>query len=288
MKKHTKYAICVLILLLVILIILIILSYIKRYKCHNNDNCSKNGECKNGECECKSGFAGYNCSQSIEKRWNDTTVPAIMLMRHGKEFDSIKDIPPNIVDKTYNFLDNLVELTHDEQTLDTTKCYGIPHIENLYNRLKDKIKDKYKPIDTIITINPKSLGYDAPTKNPFLTAYHFVKGASSDNIIKVGKLFDSKDVKYGKDGYNNINILPETLDDYIKITGNSVLVIVTRDTLWGDGNQPLSTPDENRLLNLYKKYYKTKSVIYPYKAQILHVFSGIKGSGELDILDFTC
>lgn len=212
------------------------------------------------------------------------TVPAIMLMRHGKEFDKISDIPAG-GNKIYKFLNNSIELTHDQQTISTTECYGIPAIETLYNKIKTKIEGKYKPIDTIITINPFSSENDAPTKNPFLTAYHFAKG-DTDDTIEFVQLFDSKDKKYGKDGYNNINILPDTLDEYIKTTEKSVLVIVTRDTLWGDSNQGFVNPDQNRLLTLYKKYYNTKSVIYPNKAQTVHVFSGVKGNGNLEIFQF--
>lgn len=223
-------------------------------------------------------------SNTIENFDGMETVPAIMLMRHGKEFDNISQIPAG-GNKTYKFLNNSIELTHDQQTISTNVCYGIPAIEALYNKIKTKIEGKYKPIDTIITINPFSSGNDAPTKNPFLTAYHFAKG-DADDTIQFVQLFDSKDKNYGRDGYNNINILPDTLEDYIKSTQMSVLVIVTRDTLWGDGNQGLVNPDQNRLLSLYKKYYNTKSVVYPYKAQTVHVFSGVKNSGKLDIFEF--
>jgi hypothetical protein len=291
--KWKKYAIYTVIVLLVISGIILIIFINKNHKCLGDGKCSDNGECKNGKCECKTGFIGNDCSQKSEKLndyTQDASVPAIFLMRHGKEFDNISDIPPSN-DQTYNVLDVSVNLKHEEQTLNTTVCYGIPAIKNIYRRLKTEMGDNYRPIDTIITINPKSSGNESPTKNPFLTAYYFIEGdlseGDSDLSIKRLQLFDSKDPKYGRDGYNNISILPDTLDTYIKNSGNSILVIVTRDTLWGNSDQGTVNPDTNRLLSLYKTYYKTvDDPVYPYKAQTVHVFSGDKSDGKLDIFEF--
>jgi len=240
----------------------------------------------------------------------DAPIPAIIFMRHGEEY-SMKglDVPDVKPTKIYPFANKDIELTSKDQTLaywDKTKVplpdpllpkpYGVKDTQKLYERLKTKLGTKYADIDTIITINPEKSNGKYPTKNPFLTAYYYVYGESGDNIdpsdiinktdVTKFKLIDSKDPNAGIDGCDIDEIQPEKLDKYIHSTGKSVLVIVTRDTIWGKANTP--TMDKSRLLYKYQNYYNLKYTtppVLPAKARTVYVISGQKGNGTFKLLD---
>jgi len=246
-------------------------------------------------------------------------IPAIIFMRHGKEIDVKATTDPKNVDpkKSYKFNTGTITLEHKQQTLDPypktdpepltienkPRDYGIKDAKTLYKRLNDKIKDKYRPIDTIITIDPTPKTPENPTANPFLTAYYYVYGESGDtsdlkNIsdVKIFKLFDSKAKDAGPDGCDNYVISPDYLQTFQNSrckNADSILIIATRDTLWGPKDQTKIT--KGRLLDKYKDYYnlqlKYKStagednVFEPLKGRTAFIISGQEGNGRFTSMD---
>lgn len=258
--------------------------------------------------------------QDTEDTDDTNLIPAIIFMRHGKEIDVKPTTDPKNIEpkRTYNFNTGNITLEHRQQTLDpypktvpeplTTEVgksrdYGIKDAKTLYKRLNDKIKNKYRPIDTIITIDPTPKTPNNPTANPFLTAYYYVYGESGDtpplkNIsdVKIFKLFDSKEKDSGPDGSNNYVISPDYIETYQSSRGkyaNSILIIGTRDTLWGPKDQSKITKD--RLLDKYKDYYDLKlkytstpgenNVFEPLKGRTAFIISGQEGNGTFTSID---
>jgi len=219
-------------------------------------------------------------------------VPAIILMRHGEE---LSKGPPG-PDREYKFKDPVqddvdhvlsIKLSSDRQTLNPTADYGIKDAKTLLKRLQSKMS-KYKPIDTIFTINPLPTNNDYPTTNPFLTAYYVIYGESGDtptpqslSNIKV-TLFDSKLPNVGKDGCKNPDISPENIYKYINNTKNSVLIIGTRDTIWGPAGS--STPSTDALISQYLTSAEMKNAVLPAKARTAFVISG-PDKNKLEVLD---
>ena len=222
------------------------------------------------------------------ENFSNEEVPGIIFMRHGKEIKGTAGKP----DKTYQFGDYTRKLESKQQTLDPNDPYGIKGAKLLFNKLNSKIKGKYKPVDTIITIDTNPNNNNWPTANPFLTAYYYIEG-DKDKTIKNFKLIDSKAPTSGEDGCDVKDIQPNELLDHINKTNGSVLVIGTRDTLWGpappSGVDPNTIPaDHSRLLYKYRKFFKTdennppEKPKFPEKEQTVHIFSGVEGKGKLD------
>ena len=234
----------------------------------------------------------YINNNTIENYTNQS-IPAIIIMRHAEEetigpSGSFKDYPYPTSSPT-----SKLQLASERATLSHTKLFGIDSVKTLYERLSSKLEGKYKPIDTIITIDPNSTGN--PTSNPFLTAYYYVYGESGDNTytadnksiinktpVKNMILFNSKDPSYGADGFKNPAILPEKLKAHINGTKNSVLVIGTRDTLWCAKGGLVDKPESGRLLDVYQKSFNTGVPTYPLKAETVNIFYNDNGTGKLD------
>lgn len=217
-------------------------------------------------------------------------VPAIIFMRHGKEIKGTAGKP----DKTYEFGNYTRTLKSTQQTLDPDDPYGIKGAKLLFNKLNSKIQGKYKPIDTIITIDTEPNGNNYPTANPFLTAYYYLEG-DTNKTIKNFKLIDSKAPTSGVDGCDVKEIQPKELFDITKTNG-SVLVIGTRDTLWGNAPPPNVDPntisaDHSRLLYKYRKFFNTdqnnppEMPKFPEKEKTVHIFSGEEGKGKLEKIE---
>lgn len=217
-------------------------------------------------------------------------VPAIIFMRHGKEIKGTAGKP----DKTYQFGNYTRTLKSTQQTLDPNDPYGIKGATLLFDKLQSKLKGKYKQIDTIITIDTNPNNNNWPTANPFLTAYYYLEG-DKDKTIKNFKLIDSKAPTSGEDGCDVKDIQPKELFDMTKTNG-SVLVIGTRDTLWGPAPPPNVDPntipaDHSRLLYKYRKFFNTdknnppEKPTFPEKAKTVHIFSGEEGKGTLEKMD---
>jgi hypothetical protein len=223
-----------------------------------------------------------NSINYIEKL--DTEVPGIIFLRHGEELDNG---PIGLPDRTYIFGNYSRTLPSSQQTLNPTDNHGIVGAKKLYSNLNTLIRGKYKPIDTIITIDPNSDSKNniGPTKNPFLTAYYYIYSDSGDTnnpvnntSVKNFKLIDSKTIGDNCDGCNVADIQPSQLYSY---TNGSVLIIATRDTLWG--SKDVSTSN-TRLLSKYQSN-TTIAPIYPQKEQTVHIFSGTENNRKLEIFN---
>ena len=245
---------------------------------------------------------------STIENYTDTPIPAIILMRHGEEY-SMKgnDIPQNKPTKDYPFkddnntsTDDIITLSSNEQTLSYSKPYGVPGAKTLFQRLKSKLSPKYANITKIITISPEKSNGQYPTKNPFLTAYYYTYGENGEftdlskikNIsdVKEFELIDSKANGAGSDGQNSPTIQPSELVKYINDHKTSVLVIGTRDTIWGPSGT--NDPATDSLLYKFKQMFKLNLkeagnvAVLPSKGQTAYVLSELNGtSGTFKILE---